>query len=73
MTIKDLAYLLAELVGFGGSIVFSGDVSINGQPKRQLDINRAKEVLSFAVQTDLRTGLLQTIQWYEKEVLDGAK
>jgi GDP-L-fucose synthase len=58
-----LAELIRELVGYDGELVFRGD-AIDGQPKRQLDVSRAREVLGFEAQTDLRTGLKKTIDWY---------
>lgn len=67
ISIKDLACLISKLTGFKGDIVFTGEVS-DGQPLRQLDVSRAKEILEFEAKTDLETGLKETIEWYlEKE------
>jgi GDP-L-fucose synthase len=63
ISIKDLAHLIAELTGFTGEIVFNGEVS-DGQPKRLLEVSRAKEMLSWVAETDFKTGLLRTIKWY---------
>jgi GDP-L-fucose synthase len=63
ISIRELAELIRELVGYHGELVFRGD-AIDGQPKRQLDVSRAREVLGFEAQTDLRTGLKKTIDWY---------
>lgn len=63
--IKDLAYLIKELVDFDGEIVFDGSVS-DGQPKRRLDVSRAKEVMNWEAKTSLREGLIKTIDWYRK-------
>jgi GDP-L-fucose synthase len=67
ISIKDLAELIGKLTGFKGKIVFTGDVS-DGQPKRRLDVTRAKEMLGFEAQTDLETGLKKTIRWYNELV-----
>lgn len=63
ISIKDLAYLIAHLTEFTGEIVFTGEVS-DGQPRRQLDVTRAKELLGFVASTDLEQGLRKTIKWY---------
>ena len=63
ISIKDLAYLIGSLTGFQGEIVFNGEVS-DGQPKRLLDVIRAKEMIGWTATTDFRTGLVRTIDWY---------
>jgi hypothetical protein len=62
-----LANLIKEIVGFEGEVKFTGEVSVNGQPKRRLDVSRAKEVLGFEAKTKLREGLEKTLAWYIKE------
>lgn len=64
ISIKDLAYLISDLTGFKGEIIFTGDVS-DGQPKRMLDVSRAKQILNFTAETDLTTGLIKTINWFK--------
>lgn len=66
ISIKDLADLIKEVVHYEGRIKFTGDVSVNGQPKRRLDVSRARDVLGFTARTDLRTGLEKTVAWYKK-------
>jgi GDP-L-fucose synthase len=63
--IRALAELIAELTGFAGKILFNGAVS-DGQPQRQLDVSRAKELLGFEAKIDLKTGLKNTIKWYRE-------
>lgn len=65
ISIKDLATLIGQLTGFKGEIVFNGAVS-DGQPKRMLDVTRAKELLGWTAQTEFKTGLLRTIEWYRQ-------
>ena len=63
ISIRDLAMLMAELIGFRGRIVW--DVSKpNGQPRRMLDTTSAREHFGFEATTDLRSGLERTIEWY---------
>ena len=63
ISIRELAELIRQLVGYDGEFVYRGD-AIDGQPKRRLDVSRAKEALGFEAQTDLETGLKKTIDWY---------
>lgn len=63
ISIKDLTELIAELTGFGGTIVWDTSKP-NGQPRRKLDGSRAKERFGFESQTDFREGLKRTIDWY---------
>jgi GDP-L-fucose synthase len=63
ISIRDLAQLVADLVGFAGEIAW--DVSKpNGQPRRRLDVTRAEQLLGFRAVTPLRQGLERTIAWY---------
>lgn len=64
ISIKDLAYLIGQLTGFKGKIEFTGDVS-DGQPKRRLDVARAKKMLGWEAPTKLSNGLVRTITWYQ--------
>ncbi len=63
ISIKDLAELIAELTGFSGEIVWDTSKP-NGQPRRVLDVTRAKEYFGFEAQMPFRQGLQQTIDWY---------
>ena len=66
ISIKDLAHLVAEATGFGGSIVW--DITKpNGQPRRQLDVSRAREQFGFEAQTSFADGLAQTVAWFEAQ------
>jgi GDP-L-fucose synthase len=67
ISIRDLAELIAELTGFEGSIVWDTSRP-NGQPRRQLDTSRARELFGFEAQTTLRQGLERTIEWYSASV-----
>ena len=63
--IKDLAILIAKLTGFEGDNVFTREVS-DGQPRRQLDVSRAKHLLGWEAKTSLEEGLKTTIEWYKQ-------
>lgn len=62
-SIGELAKLLAELTGYEGEIVWDASRP-NGQPRRQLDTSRARELFGFEARTPLREGLERTIAWY---------
>jgi GDP-L-fucose synthase len=63
ISIYDLAHLIKKIIGYQGDIVFDGSVS-DGQPKRLLDVSRAKALLGWQAEADLETGLRATIEWY---------
>ena len=63
ISIKDLADLIAKEVGFSGSIEWDTSKP-NGQPRRQLDVSRAKEEFGFEAKTPFLEGLRKTIAWY---------
>ncbi len=66
ISIRDLAELIAELTGFKGRLVFDR-TKPDGQPRRSLDVTRARNSFGFAATTDFRTGLKRTIEWYQAQ------
>ncbi|HEY9296600.1 MAG TPA: GDP-L-fucose synthase, partial [Phormidium sp.] len=65
ITIRDLVELICELMGFQGEIVWQTDKP-NGQPRRCLDVERARKSFGFEAQIDFREGLKKTIEWYRQ-------
>ena len=63
ISIKDLMETIARLVGFEGEIRWDTSRP-NGQPRRKLDVSRAKELFGFESQTPFEAGLKQVIDWY---------
>jgi GDP-L-fucose synthase len=63
ISIRDLAELIAELTGFTGRLVFDR-TKPDGQPRRSLDVSRARNAFGFQATTDFRDGLRRTIDWY---------
>jgi GDP-L-fucose synthase len=63
ISIKNLTEVIAELTGFNGNIVWDKSKP-NGQPRRCLDVSRAKDLFGFVAKTGFRTGLQKTIEWY---------
>lgn len=69
ISIRDLVETICELMEFQGEIVWETDKP-NGQPRRCLDTQRAKERFGFVAQTSFREGLRQTIAWYRDHADD---
>ncbi len=65
ISIKDLAELICNVMEFEGELVWQTDKP-NGQPRRCLDTQRAKQAFGFEAQTDFRDGLKKTVDWYRQ-------
>jgi GDP-L-fucose synthase len=65
ISIKELSQLVAKLTGFKGKVVFD-HTKPDGQPRRKLDVSRAKKEFGFESKTTFEKGLGQTIAWYKK-------
>jgi GDP-L-fucose synthase len=65
ISIKDLAELIARLTGFEGEIIWDTSKP-NGQPRRGLDVSRAKEYFGFEAQMPFEEGLRRTIEWFRE-------
>ena len=63
IAIRDLAIMIANEVGYVGTIAWDA-TKPNGQPRRSLDVSRAKESFGFVAKTSLREGIKNTIAWY---------
>ena len=63
LAIRDLARIIGEKTGFTGEIVWD-TTKPNGQPRRMLDVSRAKREFGFVAGTDFPTGLARTIDWF---------
>ena len=61
--IRDLATMIAAESGFTGKIDWD-TTRPNGQPRRCLDVSRAKELFGFHAKHSLREGLKKSMQWF---------
>lgn len=69
ISIRDLAGSIATATGYSGR--FTWDVSQpNGQPRRRLDVTRARERFGFEASTSLQDGLNRTVAWYLSQPAD---
>lgn len=66
ITIRDLVTEIAEQMGYEGHIAWD-KTKPDGQPRRCLNVDRAKERLNFRAETDFQTGLKKTIEWFLRQ------
>lgn len=63
--IKDLAAKIARLTGFTGRIRWDGSKP-DGQPRRCLNVSRAKQLFGFEAKMPFDEGLKRTVDWYRR-------
>ena len=66
--IKDLVELVAKLTGFSGKIEWDAGKP-DGQPRRCLDVERAKKLFGFSAKVGFEEGLHRTIAWAKENVV----
>jgi GDP-L-fucose synthase len=71
ISIRELATIVAEETGFTGRLVFDPNQP-NGQPRRRLDVTRARAAFGFSAKTDFRKGLRRTVEWYAQKTKEEA-
>jgi GDP-L-fucose synthase len=64
ISIRDLVTLIARLTGFKGELVWDASKP-DGQPRRKLNVDRARREFDFESSTSFEDGLRNTIDWYE--------
>jgi GDP-L-fucose synthase len=67
ITIKDLAETVAAATGFDGEIIWD-TTKPNGQPRRQLDVTRARERFGFEAEVSFADGMARTVEWYRSHI-----
>jgi len=65
ISIKELAKLICKLMDFRGEIRWDTSKP-DGQPRRQLDVSKAKKEFGFVAKIDFKEGLKKTIRWFEE-------
>lgn len=65
ISMRDLAAKIGAATGYRGQIRWDASRP-NGQPRRMLDVSRARERFGFTATTSLGEGLAQTIAWYRE-------
>jgi GDP-L-fucose synthase len=66
VSMRDLAALIQRIAGFEGKVVWD-DGKPNGQPRRALDVSRARDALGFVAEEPLEDGLIETLRWFEHD------
>jgi len=64
ITIRDLATKIAKAARYEGRFVWDSSKP-NGQPRRQLDVSRARERFGFVAKTTFDDGLRATVDYFE--------
>ena len=75
ISMKDLAATIANEVGYEGETIWDSDKP-NGQPRRMLDVSRAKELFGFEAQVQLNDGIAATTAWWSdnaERIIDGER
>ena len=65
ISIKDLTEMIIRLIGFEGKLVWDTEKP-NGQPRRGLDVSRAKEYFGWQAQVSFEEGMRRTIEWFKE-------
>jgi GDP-L-fucose synthase len=65
ISIKDLAEMIQRLTGFTGALAWQTDKP-NGQPRRGLDVTRAKEYFGWQAGVPFEEGMRRTIEWFKE-------
>jgi GDP-L-fucose synthase len=63
--ISDLVTMIAEMTGYIGKVIWD-TTKPDGQPRRCLDVSRAKQEFGFVAEKGFREGLQETVAWYRK-------
>ena len=64
ISIKNLAYLIKDVIGYHGEITFDTSMP-DGAPRKVLDGTKLKN-LGWEAKTSLQEGIRKTYQWYLK-------
>lgn len=65
ITMRDLGAKIAAVTGYEGELAWDASRP-NGQPRRMLDVSRARERFGFSASVSLDEGLARTIGWYRE-------
>jgi len=72
ISIRELAETIARLCGFEGELVWDA-TKPDGQPRRSLDVSRAKRLLGWSARTPFAQGLERTIAWYRENRVEAGR
>jgi len=69
ISIKDLVMIICRLMNYKGKIIWDKSKP-GGQPRRKLNVSRAKKEFGFQSKKTLEAGLKETINWYLQTFTD---
>ena len=64
ISIKDLTEMIVRMTGFQGRLTWQTDKP-NGQPRRGLDVSRARDLFGWGAQVSFEEGMRRTIDWFK--------
>lgn len=67
ITIKELAEVICETADYKGKITWD-KTKPDGQPRRKLDISKARREFAFIAKTPFKTGIKKTVEWYIHQI-----
>ena len=70
ITIRDLSNLIAKICEFKGTIEWDSSKP-DGQPRRCMDVSRAKRLLGWNAEMPFEEGLTRTIHWWNNQPKSG--
>ena len=65
ISIKDLVEKIVRITGFNGKVVWDASKP-DGQPRRCLDVSKAKREFGFMAKMGFEEGLKKTVEWYKE-------
>jgi nucleoside-diphosphate-sugar epimerase len=68
--IRDLVVQIATACGYGGRIAWD-TTKPDGQPRRGLDISRARKLLDWEPRQGFAAGLAKTVAWWREQAASG--
>ncbi len=68
ISIKDLAEMIKDIVGYKGRLVYD-TTKPDGAPYKVMNIDRCKEIFNWHPNTDLKEGIKITVDWYYENIL----
>lgn len=68
ISIRDLVSMIKEIIDYEGEVEWD-TTRPAGQPRRKLDVSKAREEFGFQSETPFKEGLRKTIEWYRENML----
>jgi GDP-L-fucose synthase len=65
ISINDLVEKIRRIVGYEGQVIWD-TTKPDGQPRRMLDVSRAKDIFGYEATSNFDDGLKETIEWYKQ-------